>query len=581
MLVLFAGGFFRFYGLRVGFPFEYHVDEWFIVNRALDMYRAGSWKPPAFDYPSLIFYYLLANAHLLSLWREPTLYDMYVLGRAASAFFGTGTIVLVYLTGKRAYGARVGLLAAAFFAFTVTALREAHFYTTDSLNAFFITLAVYFIIKTGLGDERRNYIYAGIAIGLAAGSKYNGAFLVVPLVFAHLARESRHIIWTNNIAADFKTLAANLKTLVAGLFSVWLVAAGAVSLLVFLLTTPYAVLAHQEFLKDLAKMGTALSVKVVEGNHHYLFTTPYWYYIENLLFWAMNPLLEAACLLGFFYALARRRTPDIIMALWLIVYFAIVGGWLNKAVRYTLPMLPFLTLCGAAMFVETHERLRERGQRRAAIVVVALASVVLSSAFLYSLAFMNVYREPHTGIQATEWAFANVPAGSTILLEGPTPHERPQVDGQQMIYRDGTFDFDAHHYRFKYLDVPKFTTQQTDEQTLRAELDATLEGVEYIIMSTRWQEGLIASPEASPVIKNYYRSLLDGSSHFELLREITLYPALFGLRLDDDASELNFRIFDHPKVWIFRRKKEGASVLNEGAADSRRSGTSSSSVQRQ
>lgn len=565
-VILLGGGVFRFYGLTVGFPFEYHVDEWFIVNRTLDMYRTGSFKPPAFDYPSLVFYYLLANAHLLSMFREPELYDLYVAGRAASALFGTATIALVYLTGERAYNRRVGLLAAAFFAFTVTALREAHFYTTDSLNVFFITLAVYFIIKIASGDPARNYLYAGIALGLAAGSKYNGAFLVLPLVFAHVARVVRPPVVTKDAASDLKTEkdaasgwktkhAANLKAVVVGRSFAWLVAAGVASLCVFLLTTPYAIVAHEEFLKDLAKMGAALSVKVVEGNHHYLSTVPYWYYIENLLFWAMNPLLEAACLAGFVYAVARHRRQDIVVSLWLVVYFAIVGGWLNKAVRYTLPMLPFLALFGAAMFVEAFDYFRVRGRRRAALVVAALAVVTLSSALLYALAFMNIYREPHTGIQATRWAFDNIPAGSTILLEGPTPHERPQPDGAQMIYRDGSFDFDAPKFRFKFLDVPALSKKERDAHDKQlAALAETLAGVDYIIMSTRWQEGLVASPEASEVIKDYYRSLLDGASGFELVREITAYPSLFGLRINDDASELNFRIFDHPKVWVFKRK---------------------------
>lgn len=549
MLILAAAGFLRFYGLRVGFPFEYHVDEWFIVNKTLEMYLTGSLKPPAFDYPSLIFNLLLAGAYVVGMFKEPSLYDLYIVGRSLSAVFGTATVGLVYLAGKRAYGERAALLAAAFFAFTVTALRESHFYTTDTVNVFFIVLAVHFIVKVALGDAPRNYLYAGTAIGLAAGSKYNGAFLVVPLVFAHLARAAGEIDLTNPTGA-------HLKKLGGALLSKWLIAAGALSALAFLATTPYAVITPQPFMKDLAKMSNALSEKIVEGNHHYIGTPPYLYYIENLLFWAMNPVLEAACLAGFVYALARRRRQDIVVALWVVIYFAIVGGWLNKAVRYTLPLLPFLALFGARMFVEAHDHFAGRRRQRAlSIAVAALGALVLASALLYSLAFMSIYRQPHTGIQATRWAFEHVPQGLTILLEGPTPHERPQLDGEKMIRRDGSFDFDSRGFRFKYLDVPKFTHKESDAEGLRAELEATLAGVDFIVMSIRWYEGLVNSPEASPVIKNYYRSLLDGTSEFELVKELTSYPSLFGVEIRDDAAELNFRIFDHPKVWIFKRKK--------------------------
>lgn len=547
--ILLAGGLLRFYGLTVGFPFEFHVDEWFIIRSSLEMYRAGTFKPPAFDYPSLVYYLPLACAYLVGLFREPTSYDLHVFGRAFSATLGTATIAVVYLTGKRTDGVRAGLLAAAFFAFTVTPIREAHYYTTDTLNLFFITLAVYFIIRVALGDPRRNYLYAGLAVGMAAGTKYNGAFICVPFLFAHAARVAGQV--RPAVAPVDKT-----ETLRRGLLSGWPLAAGLLAAVAFFATTPYALVARAEFLKDLNKMGTALSQRITEGNHHYIGTTPYWYYVENLLWWAMNPLLEAACLLGFVYALARRRRrQDIVIALWLLVYFAVVGGWLNKAVRYTLPLIPFLELFAAAMFVETAERFRAEGKRRAATTVSALAFVTLASAFLYSCAYMNIYRRPHTGIQATRWALENIPAGATILLEDPTPHERPPVDGQLTIYRDARLDAGARRFKFVYLPVPELISKDADEAQMRAELDETLKRADYIVMSMRWYEGLVHSPEASPVIRDYYRTLFDGNSGFELVREITSYPGIAGLELRDDSAELNFRIFDHPKVWIFRRKK--------------------------
>lgn len=545
--ILLAGAFFRFYGLTIGFPFEFHVDEWFVVGKTLEMYRLGTLKPPAFDYPSLVYYLLLACAHVVGLFKEPTAYDLYVLGRTISALFATATVALVYTTGRRAYGARAGLLASAFYAFTVTAFREAHYYTTDSMNTFFIALGVYFITRVALGDGPRNYLLAGVSIGLAAGSKYNGAFLLVTLGVAHVLRVYRN-------TDEFKLKEAKLGTLFAKLFSGWLVAGALLSFVVFLLTTPYAALAPSEFRRDLDKMGHALSTKIGEGNQHYLGTTPYWYYIENLLFWAQGPVLEAACLLGFLYALARRRRQDVVLLIWLIVYFAVVGGWLNKAVRYTLPMLPFLSLLAAAMFVEAHAYFAARRKRALRFAVIALGCGTLASAFFYSLAYVNIYRQPHTGVQATRWAFANIPDGATILLEDPTPQERPPVDGGKMIYDDESFDFGAHRFNFVYLDVPKFSRKDAATELLGAELRATLARAEYIIMSVRWYEGLVNSPEASALIREHYHSLVEGTSDFELVEEIAVYPRLGALKLRDDAAELNFRVFDHPKVWIFRRK---------------------------
>jgi hypothetical protein len=124
-----------------------------------------------------------------------------------------------------------------------------------------------------------------------------------------------------------------------------------------------------------------------------------------------------------------------------------------------------------------------------------------------------------------------------------------------MIYPDASFDPTPHGYSFVYLEVPKFSDKSGDPFRQRAELQDILAGVDYVVMTTRWYEGLVNSPEASPVIRDYYHSLASGNSDFEMIREITVYPSLFGIQLKDDWAELNFRVFDHPKVWILKRKK--------------------------
>ena len=87
-----------------------------------------------------------------------------------------------------------------------------------------------------------------------------------------------------------------------------------------------------------------------------------------------------------------------------------------------------------------------------------------------------------------------------------------------MIYADSSFDFGARKFRFRYLDVPKLSRKDADPSLQQAELNETLAEADYIIMSTRWYEGLVNSPEASAVIKDYYRALPGGASDFELLK---------------------------------------------------------------
>ena len=72
-----------------------------------------------------------------------------LLGRALSAFFDLLTLVFMFFIGRRLYGVKVGLLAAALGAATVLQIQQAHFYTADSVATFFVVAAMFFIIRLG------------------------------------------------------------------------------------------------------------------------------------------------------------------------------------------------------------------------------------------------------------------------------------------------------------------------------------------------------------------------------------------------------------------------------------------------
>ena len=56
------------------------------------------------------------------------------------------------------------------------------------------------------------------------------------------------------------------------------------------------------------------------------------------------------------------------------------------------------------------------------------------------------------------------------------------------------------------------------------------------------------------MVKQYYRDLFDGRLGFKLVKTFKIYPSLFGLTINDDDAELTFRLFDHPRVFVFLRQ---------------------------
>jgi hypothetical protein len=56
------------------------------------------------------------------------------------------------------------------------------------------------------------------------------------------------------------------------------------------------------------------------------------------------------------------------------------------------------------------------------------------------------------------------------------------------------------------------------------------------------------------VVKQYYRDLFAGRLGFQLAQTFKVYPSLFGQNIVDDRAELTFRLFDHPRIFVFRRQ---------------------------
>ncbi|HSB66558.1 MAG TPA: phospholipid carrier-dependent glycosyltransferase, partial [Anaerolineales bacterium] len=112
--------------------------------------------------------------------------EMTTVGRILSAFVDLLSVVVVYAIGKRAFSKPVGLLAAAFYSFTVLNIQQSHFFTMDTFFNFFTLLAVYYAIRICLVDkERKDTHLIGVAVS-SAGNGENGTGQPPALKSSHL-----------------------------------------------------------------------------------------------------------------------------------------------------------------------------------------------------------------------------------------------------------------------------------------------------------------------------------------------------------------------------------------------------------
>lgn len=135
-----------------------------------------SWTKFSFhDHPPLVF--LAQHVFMRVFGETPFAF------RLPSALLGIVSVYLLYLISARLYNEHVGLLAAALFGLTANHVAISRLGLQEAYVIFFLLLALYFFIRAG--EQKKFYISVGMALGLAALTKYT-TLILLPIFFTYL-----------------------------------------------------------------------------------------------------------------------------------------------------------------------------------------------------------------------------------------------------------------------------------------------------------------------------------------------------------------------------------------------------------
>lgn len=572
-LVLIVGLALRLYGLSWDDGYYFHPDErqLLIVADRISLARPpdlpllltpdSPWNPRFFAYGSLPIYLFRLCADLAGrlVYDYGTLHSGYLVGRALSALFDVGTIWLIFRLGRRLFGVAEALLAAGLVALTVLHIQLAHFYTTDTMLVFFAVLVVSQAVEVAKEPVAGRAWGIGLAWGMALATKFSAVLLAFPVAAAWLLGEWARAPSTGRWIWHAAWRCA-LTMLIAG-----------GSLILF---QPYTVIDPMRFLTDIAiELRIAGGLDEVPYTLQFHGTTPYLYPLRQMAVWGMGPMLGMAALLalpaGLAYAVRmaaagwrRRGTELLVPLIWVVAYFAVVGGAHTRFTRYMLPVIPFLCLWAARGLVVL---LRARGAW--SVLGMASTGLVIGGAAFYALAFMNIYRQEHPWLQASRWICRNLPQGSRVMIE--------HWDDPLPIWH-GRGDLRCHrNYQYNL-----FRAYDRDDTAKLDHLLQALEESDYIILSSRRLYGSIPRmAERYPLTSEYYALLMTGALGFEPVYHVAVYPTWAGIRLEDDpfaaaglprpvladedtdtwlrirlgAADESMIVYDHPMPLIFQR----------------------------
>jgi hypothetical protein len=553
-LVVALGAAVRFYGLSWGAPYKhFHIDEHFVFLGAVEMRKefwAAALSPKFFMYSPLPMYLLIGLMEIYERVLHP--FDLndpvhgvrfMVLGRAISATFGTATIVLVHAIARRVSGPAAGLVAAILTAAGVLHLRESHFFSVDVTLTFFSVLAWLLLVRVATEGTTRVYVLSGVAIGLAVLCKYSAAFLVIVAGVAHLCAPGR--------PARGSSVAAWARWLWKGALP------GMVAVITFFVLDPLVLAHFDKFRADVHANVTGPMSGELRAIWMAQFTNvePLSYWVTNILWWGLGAPFEIWSLAGVAWLLARRDRLGVMAAAFPIAYYLAAAQTITPYARYGVPLVPALAVAAGVLSGDLLSRPRWRRLAAVATTLVVVPTV------LYAAAYMNVFIKPDSRLTASTWLERRVPEGARILVE---PSHNIPPTGRYLTHPSFHTDYvlwdrfaerrDYYHlfgldtYRFLY------SPRATDEEK-RAYIQERLALVDYILMDdtfVQFYEHLPASEHG--VVKQYYDDLFAGRLGFELMRTFKVYPALGGVEINDDAAELSFRLFDHPRIFVFGRR---------------------------
>lgn len=476
--------------------------------------------PLSFAYGTLPVYVQSISAWTVNLFSDTDYQSypqIYKVGRVLNVLLDTLTIVLIFLLAQRLFRPSAGLVAAALYALAVLPIQLSHFFTVDIWLTFFVTATLYLAVRYLDQPTFGRALLLALPVGSAFATKASVPSLIVPLL----------------VMAGWAVWKADDRLVVVSS----LLSAGALSIIVFSVFEPYAIVNSRPFIEDIR-----VQSRIVRGQFDVPFTrqfvglTPGVYELRNLFMYTIGPGFLIAGLGGLVCGIRRgwlRRDPALAVVIsWIIAYLPTLLFIEARFLRYTLPLVPVLAVLAGGLLT-TRVRVEFRVAMRLATTAVLIITAV------WAIGFSSIYSRENSRISASKWMTANIPPGSAIASETwddvlPLPYS----GSPPMAYRPVEFKI--------YDDAPPEEKAQYIADTLITS--------DYVVLSSdRVIDSVDNLPWRYAVQTEYYRRLLAGQLGFQLVYEAELRPELFGVRFDDTGADESFDVYDHPRVRIFKK----------------------------
>jgi len=514
----------RLWGIDHGLPFIYHPDEPALVRSAYGL-RFGNLNPGHFDWPHLHYYLCFfifesfikfrALLQVLNLrpvfekiapllWQDPAIF--YFLGRLVSTLMGVATVGLTYLVGKKLFDKRAGLVAALFLSLSTLHVAQSHYALLDVSMTFWVTLSFLFSVLILKKGRTRDYLLAGLFAGFAASTKYHGALIVIPLIAAHILRvvNARRIPQPDGLTEK-----------PVGFSFGGLLLSGLMSIVGFLLGTPYALLDYKTFTFKEDARGFLWQLRNMQGHLGAEAANGWWFHFSITLRRGLGPILLGMATMGILLALYKHRRRDLLLLSFPVFYFLYVGSWTVVYGRYMIPILPMLCLLAASFVFFLVKKFKN-----SELVLGALLGLALLQPAWEVVKSNRILNQTDTRTLAKEWIDENLPDQSKIAMDTIYGYFLDPYYLPNLRKATGADDLEKGFYLLPWSKISEATPHE-DPQKFLADWQA--EKVDYLIVSSLVYGRYFSerTEEVRPGVKNVQTDYLWFDENFKLLKEVS------------------------------------------------------------
>ena len=439
--------------------------------------------------------------------------SLFWLGRSMTAVVSSSALLAVFIlawgVGRRS-GAALG--AALLLAAAPLWQQLANFYTVD---AWLASLSVWALLPlarfAGPSGQLGDALIAGFLLGLALACKVTALALCVPALCAVFLYGRR------------SGVRASLRALGLGVIA---------ACVVYRLTNPSAFVGLEissDFVSDFQNLRMLSENPQVPSNWQWMLGYSCFSILRDFILFAIGPSLAVFVFLWVWLKNARMEKFQLLffaMVAWLIV--ALSFGY--PELRYFSPLVPIFAVMASFSLVAVRPLWGWGG---------------LLVAVWWGSGVALLHEGQHPRLMATDW-MRDLAPGSVVGFETEWDEALPLArfpPGKNPILPPGSFNM---------LSL-RLTDPESDDTPER--IAKALKKIDYLVISSgRQVETMPRMEKQFPTVARYYRALEKGDACFQKILNIDRGYPLPMLRINDEFSQESWRVYDHPKVSIWKKQ---------------------------